>query len=340
MDNLPMTGEQIKEIALQFGIIYEKVTGFCNTSHGDQDIRWNFMLDNRYVLKINSRRSMWEARLQEISRLIGRYQSIGLYCPGLIPALSGALSCQYSVMGQAHTCFMEEFAPYPLYEWEAELDRTVLVEHLGMLASRYTGVDLSATRSMWSIIDLAPLDTDVDEKQENADMLIKTLNEQGYHALAEQLNMLNQDLRTRIKADFDLLPRCVYQGDLNTSNMLHDDENHFVGLIDFNCSGTDVNINVFANETAWFPEPEDFDRMTVARILSKMDAEQAQNMRPILKHYTLNELETQLLPYYRRIVELFQYPNVCSVVKWLKDNTRREKAAELIQSLVTKELRP
>jgi len=43
----------------------------------------------------------------------------------------------------------------------------------------------------------------------------------------------------KIKKVFNELPRCVYQGDLNSSNALHQD-GRFAGLIDFNMAGTDV----------------------------------------------------------------------------------------------------
>lgn len=57
---------------------------------------------------------MWEARLQEIRRLIARYRSIGVYCPSLIPTLDGTLSYALQKDGKAYTCFVEEYAIYPI----------------------------------------------------------------------------------------------------------------------------------------------------------------------------------------------------------------------------------
>ena len=134
---------------------------------------------------------------------------------------------------------------------------------------------------------------------------------------------------------FAELPRCVYQGDLNSTNELHQD-GHFVGLIDFNLSGTDVNINVFVNETNCFPEEEEFDRLTVKQILRKMEMEQADMLSAILGHYAMNEVEKYAFPYYQRIADLFQWPNVCSMVKWLKEDARRDKCVSLIRALAGK----
>lgn len=327
---------EIQSILSHFGISAQKVTQCIDSSHGDEDRRLNYILDDKYVLKVNSLVSMWEARLQEIRRLIARYRSIGVYCPALIPTLDGALSYALQKDGKTYTCFVEEYAIYPILG-DMEHDRKEVIEHLGILAAAYSGVDLSETKSMWSIIDLAPLDVDIDEKQENANALIKTLQKNGLDALAKKTDAYNAALREHILPVFKKLPRCVYQGDLNGSNELHKD-GHFAGLIDFNMSGTDVNINVFLNETNWFPEEEDFEAFSVSELLSKQDIEQNAALSVILRHYTLNEDETYALPYYRGIVNLFQYPNVCLMVKWLNSDSHRDKCAQFIEALIEKPL--
>ena len=328
---------EIQNILSHFGLTFQKVTEFHDTSHSEDDKRLNYILDNRYVLKVNSAGVMWEDRLQEISRLIQRYRSIGIYCPALLPTLVGPLSCRMEKDGKEYICYVEEFAIYPLLGRDADHDRKEVVEHLGVLAAKYTGVDLSETKSMWSIIDLAPLDVDIDEKQENTDAMVAGLRENGYAELADQVNALNDELRKQIMTVFAELPRCVYQGDLNSSNELHQD-GHFVGLIDFNLSGTDVNINVFVNETNCFPEEEEFDRLTVEQIIDKMTNEQADMLSVIFKHYTMNGVEIFAFPLYQRIADMFQWPNVCSMLKWLKQDARKDKCATLIQALVDKPL--
>lgn len=330
-----LDNHEIQNILNHFGLIFQSVTKLYDTSHSEDDKRLNYILDDRYVLKVNSVGTMWEQRLQEISRLIARYRSIGVYCPALIPTMAGPISYNREKDGKEYTCYVEEYASYPLFEWGQEHDRREVVEHLGILAAKYTGVDLSETKSMWSIIDLAPLDVDIDEKQENTNALVDALREAGHPDLAQQVDDLNNMLRSRIMTVFADLPRCVFQGDLNTSNELHQD-GHFVGLIDFNLSGTDVNINVFLNETNWFPEEAEFDKMPVPEIITRMNTEQADTLSVILRHYAMNDAEKYAFPYYKRIVDLFQYPDVCEMVKWLKDEVRKDKCVELIQALADK----
>ena len=328
---------EMQDILARFGLTFQSVTKVHDTSHGEADTRLNYILDDRYVLKVNTEGVMWETRLQEISRLIQRYRGIGIYCPALIPTLEGSLSCYWEKDGKKYICYVEEFAIYPILEWDNDHDRKEVVEHLGLLAAKYTGVDLSETKSMWSIIDLAPLDVDVDEKQENTNAFVDALRENGYADLADQVEALNKELRKQIMKVFAELPRCVYQGDLNSSNELHQD-GHFVGLIDFNLSGTDVNINVFVNETNCFPEEEEFDRLTVEQMVEQMETQQADMLSVIFKHYTMNDIEKFAFPMYQRIADLFQWPNVCSMVKWLKEEARRDKCIALIHALVEKPL--
>lgn len=333
-----LNSKEIQSILDRFGLTFQSVKNFFDTSHSDEDIRLNYILDDRYVLKVNSVGAMWEQRLRQISRLIARYRAIGVYCPALIPTKEGTFSCRWEKDGREYICYVEEYAIYPLADEGQDYDRREVVEHLGILANRYTGVDLSEIKSMWSIIDLAPLDVDIDEKQENTNTLVEALREAGEPDLAQKVDDLNNMLRSRIMTVFADLPRCVFQGDLNSSNELQHN-GHFVGLIDFNLSGTDVNINVFLNETNWFPEEAEFDTMSVSEMIAKKELEQAAMMSVILRHYTLNEAEKFALPYYQRITDLFQYPDVCQMVKWLKDPERKEKCAKLIRALIDKPMK-
>ncbi len=330
-----MEQEQLQEILSAFGLHFQKITSFFDTSHGKEDQRLNYILDDTYVLKVHSQRSIWEERLQQISRLIGRYRSIGIYCPRLIPTLKGPLSCAYALDGVMHTCFVEEYAIYPVCNEGVQLDRKEVVSHLGVLAANFTGVDLSDNYDMWSLFDLSPLDAPygMDEKQSNAAMLTDALEQAGLSSLAEKVRVFNDTMRQEIRKSYRSLPRCVYQGDLNNSNYLHKD-GHFAGLIDFNLSGTDVNINEFVNETNWFPTSEEFDSMTVPEILDSIPIRQAETMEVILANYRLNDAERHFMPFYRGICDLFQYPNVCMMMDWLKHPDRREKTVQLIEGLL------
>lgn len=54
-----------------------------------------------------------------------------------------------------------------------------------------------------------------------------------------------------------------------------------------------------------------FDELPLEELLRQIDQNQEEPLAVILQHYTLNPLERQLFPCYKRITDLFQYPNVC-----------------------------
>ena len=87
-----------------------------------------------------------------------------------------------------------------------------------------------------------------------------------------------------------------------------------------------------------FTEEDEFDSMSVSEMLSKQDREQDDELSVIYRHYVLNDSEKYAFPYYRRIVNLFQYPNVCLMTEWLQSDARREKCADLIKALIEKPL--
>ncbi len=325
---------ELAQMLRRFHLDFSEITAQYDTSHSDRDRRLHFVLDNRYVLKLCNSGAITEARLQGIRRLVARYRSIGVYCPDLYRTDGGDCSLRGTWQGEEYLCYVEEFAAYPVCGETFIPDKADFTPHLGRLAARFTGVDLWPTNSMWSLIDLAPLDKTVDEKQENADALCRTLADTGMAALAQAVSEQNARLRAVIAKDFRSLPRCVYQGDLNDGNLLYENGS-FRGLIDFNMAGTEVNINCFLNETNWFPDPDDFDRMDISEIPAQMRHTQNRLLRGILASYDLNPLELRLLPYYRQIVDLFQYPDVCLMNTWLRDPARREKAAALLRALLS-----
>lgn len=330
----PRMEERLHELLSAYDLVFDRITELIDTSRSDGDRRLNFILDRRYVLKLQDPESIWEDRLCGIARLIERYHSIGVYCPRLIRAKNGSFSVPFEAEGERFSCFVEEYAAFPICKADEQPSRRDVIVHLGTLAARYSNVDISDIYSMWSILDLSPLDCPggKDEKQENAEALEAALVQFGFSDLADTVRATNQRLRRTIAAQYRDLPRCVFQGDLNSSNILLDN-GRFAGLIDFNLSGTDVNINVFVNETNWFPEEDEFDRMTVPELVTAIGQKQNALLDVIFEQYECNSLERELLPTYRAICDLFQFPNVCAMRRWLKDPKRNEKTAALISAL-------
>lgn len=183
---------------------------------------------------------------------------------------------------------------------------------------------------MWSLIELSASDTDVDEKQENFDDLVKHLKTKGYTDLILKLIKLNNDSRQKIKESMKILPRCVYQGDLNTSNIVVDKDANFRGIIDFNMFGTEVNINCFLNESMYYLTKTDFDTLSAKEIFAKMTSTQDNLMSAIIKNYQMNDDEMDIVKDYKKIIFSSFYPNVMLMVKLLEQNDNAQKVVDFL----------
>lgn len=172
----------------------------------------------------------------------------------------------------------------------------------------------------------------MDEKQENLNMLVEYLNSIGENALSEEVVTFNNKNRDRIKSVFALLPRCVFQGDLNSTNLLIRD-NKLCGLIDFNLSGTEVNINCFLAETnigfGYEIKNEDDPKVSLERVMKKQD----KLLSIIFSDYTLNQVEKSIFHNYRNLIMLSQYPNVCEFIHYMK-NGYRDRVLNIIKEII------
>lgn len=307
-------------------------------SSNPNDYRLNIIIDRRYVLRINDP-VITEERLAAIDRLAGRYRQIGVKAPRLFQTADGL----YLTKADNHVCYLSEYLDYPtLWEVQDQLTaaqqaavRQSVLASIGRLSQAYSDVDLQPVFSMWSIIDLAPLDVEIDEKQDNLNLLVQALRDAGAGETARRAITFNEANRAKIRQVFSDLPRCVIQGDLNGGNILIEN-GQFAGIIDFNMAGTEVNINHFCCETNDGMQEEDFEDYSAAEIFDRMQEISRCNLREILAHYTLNETERSVIRNYWNLVMLSQYPNVCQYIKGLK--THPDKTLALIERIVSQEI--
>ena len=325
----------IRSIGEKYDMPDVKIDSFFDTSHGEDDLRYNYVLDRKYVLKINSADMVTENFLQGINHLVEKYRAIGVWCPKVLPTKEGKLLYHFYEDGKHYHCYMEEFAPYEIAGNRVDFYglKSEMLEHVGKLAAKYKGKDLVENRSMWSIIDLAPLDVEIDEKQDNLNTLAEALKEHGYSELAEKIVAVNGACRNHIMKYFMELPRCVYQGDLNPSNLLVDEKGHFAGLIDFNMYGTEVNVNCFLNECMYYLRESDFVEFSAKEIFEKMNRIQEQLMAVICKEYALNESEKCVYTDYKKVIDLSFYPNVMLWIELLEKKEYEGKVLALLELL-------
>lgn len=332
----PAWDELVSLLSL-YGVDGIKSVGLIDTSHDAEDIRWNYIIDRKYVLRLTNAPDMTEARLHDMNRLIARYGEYGLVCPAFLPGTDGLFFHGWGKL----TAYLAEYADMPLAD-EAELSaeqkdalRQEVVLSIAGFLERYKGVDLISTMGMYSLFDLCPYDVveGIDEKQWNMNNLTDALRRVGADDLARQLEAKNQAVRARLLAVYKTLPRCVTQGDEGFGNALLDEENHFAGLIDFNLSGTDVCVNLIANNAILDLDVLDDRPFDPVETLERTIADYKQNAIMMLEVYHATEAERDALRDYAWIALVSQYPNASTFAKLLEKEETRSSTLALLGEL-------
>ena len=182
-DMIPPTGSDILAELAGFGFNGQGDIRLIDTSHGADDIRLNYIIDRRWVLRFCIAPDMTEKRLQEMNRLIERYICFGLKCPRFQADSSGKFFHQWKGL----TCYLSEYIDLPTAD-ELKLDVhdqeavwQEVLDSVAGFAERYRNVDLSETTGMYSLFDLSPFDKAAgkDEKQQNFESLCSALGKPG-----------------------------------------------------------------------------------------------------------------------------------------------------------------
>ena len=327
----PERSDILSELS-KFGIQGVAAIRLIDSTHDASDVRLNYIIDKKWVLRFCNAPDMTEKRMGELNRLIGRYRAMGLKCPAFIADDTG----KYLRPWKQFLCYLSEYIDLPLagdveLKDEARLSFEV-AESVARFAETYRDVDLSETMGMYSLFDLSPLDVPngVDEKQDNFDQLMGLLRSEGENSLANRLETRHADIRRKLKAVYRELPRCVFQADENFSNVLIDDGQHLAGFIDFNLAGTDVIVNQLANLAGFdYDEGQTDPEGAEARLEFAIRHFQNRISR-MLRVYHAAEKERRALTWYAWIVMAAQWPNFCFFKYAIKEGALKKEICELL----------
>lgn len=333
---MKLTDETIREVVRLFGVGDYDHAACIDSSHGEGDIRCNYIIDRRYVLRVNSAHVMTEVRLAELNALVARYRDFGLEAPLFLKTADD----RFTVEREGMLCYLSEYLDRPLADEVKHRCREQLIEERVVLvarfAQRFKNVDLVDTLSMYSLFDLSPYDqlSGVEEKQENLEQLTAELTAAGEVELADRLTRCNEDIRRQLRAVHWMLPRCVFQGDENFSNLCVDGHDHIVGLFDFNMSGTEVIANYLANiafQGNFFFTDGIMEARTAEEIFRMILDAYHRNTALIRQHYDFTAQELTAYRLYSGIVLLSGYCNVQAYCVYLKEEATRDKVTELLR---------
>ena len=320
-----------------YGVEQMETAGLIDTSHDAKDIRWNYIVDKKYVLRLTNAPEMTEERLSDLNRLIGRYADFGLRCPAFLKGTDGRFFHSWREL----TVYLSEYVDLPiadeadLTETEGDALRREVVLSIGAFMERYKGVDLIPTMGMYSLFDLSPYDVPegIDEKQWNMNNLTAALRKAGEEGLAQRLTAKNEAVRAQLLSVYRDLPRCVTQADEGFGNVLLDGEKHLAGLIDFNLSGTDVCVNLIANNADFDLDVRHDRPLDPDETLEKAIMSYRSNAARILEVYHATEAERNALKDYAWIALASQYPYASAFADRLEKEASRPSTLALLEMI-------
>lgn len=233
-----------------------------DTSIGDDDFRNTVIVTTaegeKHVLKFSANDFTFPEKIRVWQRTVEEYRDLGYYCPRILCDKNGGFP---SFGFRGHPCFVhaEEFYKYRPLEDRAAGEGEIADEEydkyrrdIWSMTARIAAKKLDYTDypSAYCLFETFCPSDKTDEVLDNAlgwkklaDALPKVFSEQ-----AERIWRLWTANREELSELYKKLPTSVFQADLNSSNLLIDDDGRFMGVYDFNLCGREVFLNYLMRE--------------------------------------------------------------------------------------------
>lgn len=233
-------------------------------SRGDDDFRQTFIADDgqrKLVIKHLSNTFSDRRRIMGWFRLMEEYRQLGLYCPAVVPNLNGELLHCEERDGRDYYTYAEEYAAYETAEhidkdkWTDENGHIRYVPDALRALGKVAAAHLNTVDwpSAYCLLEPFCAPDTVDEQTEAAEAFVSDIRRElpAHLPRAEALLALFYQRTEEVRAVYADLPTSCFQADLNDSNILLDDRQHFAGLIDFNLCGREPVLNYAIREALW-----------------------------------------------------------------------------------------
>lgn len=288
-----------------------------NSSRGDSDFREALIfetIDNKYVVKLADNDFTFPEKIFMWKRTVEEYRKLGYYCPDILSDRSGSFP-EVSYMSRNCIAYAEEYSKFkpsqersddsserdPLYE---SYMNDIWVMTAKIADKRFDYTDYPSAYCLFE--KFCPSD-ECDEVLENALKWIEYARSlpSVFQKQVERIWSLWIENRNKLEKIYPMLPTSVFQADLNSTNILLDENKKFVGVYDFNLCGKDVFLNYLIRESPYMFE----DKINwICNML-----------KTVSNYYKFSELEKDtVLMLYRCLVPL--WISCLYKMKELKDN--------------------
>lgn len=295
-----------------------KQTEYHDSSRGDDDIRKTYIVEysngEKYAIKVCKNAFTTPVRVKGWAELIEHYNRLNIYCPKIIQNRYG----DYTAQIDGFLVYAEEYMKYQpaagrndAASGERKYEKQ-LYESIGLVAAN--PAPLVPWHTAYCIYDKFD---ENDKYDENLECAIATRdfyrdNIPKYAPKAEALFREYCRRREKFESVYRLLPKSVFQGDLNSSNILVDRDGSFKGLIDFNLSGTETILNyAFCESYGCLEDDSEIDLLLDSDALKKRDGHTKLRLSWIGTRYKFTDFEKEVFNEYYNIVAPFRWPYHC-----------------------------
>lgn len=309
----------------------------------------------KFVIKHCSNYFTDSRKITGWSDLSNAYNSIGIYCPAFIENLSGDLIFHYTEDQRDYYVYAEEYAKFNTAEQvgREELKEingqpkylADLMRSIGKVAKAH--FDFLDWPTQFSILQPHSLTGNFPDETTLAAARFKehvnsTLPE--FQERMENILELFYKQQEDLRQVYSQLPTSCFQGDLNDTNILIDQNHQFVGVIDFNVCGKEPVLNYAVREalmhiedSALFDEDGNElyfynDYLESIRINSFM-----KNMAYIGECYEYSDLERRIFPLMFRYINSFWWEQVYAIKQNADNKEKVEKILDWVELQLTRD---
>ncbi|MDU6361719.1 MAG: hypothetical protein E6590_17445 [Clostridiales bacterium] len=315
-----------------------------DSSRGKDDIRNIYCLtfkdDSKLVMKITNNFFTTPEKITGWGRLCNTYNSLGIYCPKIISTKESTYYIEgVSATGVNYILYVEEYKKYKTIceyiedecKGNIEKEKTLelhfkepvfwnkVLETIGIVAKQEQ--DLVSWRLINCLYDTFSEEDGVDENYRHAQIFcdfMRGLNISDKNLVSE-IWKIYVEKRIKFENKYRSLPQAVFQGDLNESNILIDENLRFIGLIDFNLSGTEVVLNQALYECLYMLNKNELNKLNDKTFKKTCDNILMNRLDSIKKYYNFNLEEQESFINLYNIVAPFYPPNICLFINAIKE---------------------
>ena len=309
-----------------------------DTSRGEEDFRNTYIIGtaegNRIVLKITANEFTFPEKIRMWARTIDEYRGLGYYCPKIFCDKNGGFPV-IRYKGRDCVAYAEEFSKYGSFEERISGDADTqnadtgrYLRDIWTMTAKIAAKRLDYTEypSAWCLYDTFEPSDETDEVMGNALEWKKTA-EALPGELSEQVRRIWDrwtENREALEGLYRKLPASVFQADLNSTNLLVDEDGNFKGVCDFNLCGKEVFLNYLMRENF-----DDFEK-EIGLI--------REALRVASETYDFNEDEKKAaLPLYRCLKPLW-YTRVCDLQEAGNDPEKVRECLDRIEHYQTADI--